>query len=137
MTPVVEATFGAEALGKLRRRAEQAAAAGEETFAFPEGAPVAARVAAVAPPGPLRTEAEGWLAAGARYDGLVRLAARAVAALVADAPERRGGVRAEGGGRARADVAAVAVGAGGAHDASPSPRSTWWRCARSRCTRWG
>jgi hypothetical protein len=80
MTPEAEAAFGAEALWRLRRRAEQAAAAGQETFAIPEGAAVAERVAAMAPAGPLRAEAEAWLAAGASYHGLVRLAARAVAA---------------------------------------------------------
>lgn len=78
MAPAKEGLFGVETLGRLRSRAEQAAAAGEGTFAIPEAAPVAEFVAAMAPPGPLRTEAERWLEAGAGYHALVRLAARAV-----------------------------------------------------------
>jgi hypothetical protein len=86
MAPAVEVVFGDEALGRLRGRAERAAAAGQDTFAIPEAAPVAERVAALAPPGALRTEAEGWLGAGASYHALVRLAARAVAVFSGDAP---------------------------------------------------
>jgi hypothetical protein len=86
MTPDVEAAFGAESLGRLRRRAEQAAAAEEDTFAIPEAAPVAERLAALMPPGPLRTEAERWLMAGASYHTLVRLAAQAVASFSGNVP---------------------------------------------------
>jgi hypothetical protein len=78
MPPASREVFGAEALVRLRRRAEQAAAAGERTFSIPEAAPVAERVAAMAPPGQLRTEAGRWLADGASYHAIVRLAARAV-----------------------------------------------------------
>jgi hypothetical protein len=82
--PAEDGPFAAESLGRLRRRAEQAAAAGEGTFPIPEAAPVAEFVAAMAPPGPLRTEAERWLGAGAGYHALVRLAARAVTGLGGD-----------------------------------------------------
>lgn len=64
----------------LRHRAEQAAAAGESTFSIPEAAPAAELIATMVPAGTLRTEAEQWLADGASYHALVRLAARAVAA---------------------------------------------------------
>jgi hypothetical protein len=87
VNPAVETLFGAEALGRLRRRAEQAAASGQETFAVPEAALVVERVAAMAPPGPLRTEAETWLATGQGYHALVRLAARAVAAFSGETAE--------------------------------------------------
>src|SRR3954467_9030056 len=60
MTPAVERGLGAETLGRLRRRAEQASAAGQDTFAVPEAAPVLERVALLSPPGPLRTEAPAW-----------------------------------------------------------------------------
>ena len=78
---IVGDLFGADSLVRLRRRAESAAAAGEATFSIPEAAPVAERVAAMAPPGPLRTEAERWLADGAGYHALVRLAARSATSL--------------------------------------------------------
>ncbi len=78
--------FGAESLVRLRRRAEQAAATGEGTFRIPEAASVADRVAAMAPPGPLRTAAEHWLAEGASYHALVRLAARVVMDFGRDGP---------------------------------------------------
>src|SRR5258708_37356466 len=78
--------FGAETLGRLRSRAEQAAATGEGTFRIPEAASVADRVAAMAPPGPLRTAAEQWLAEGASYHALVRLAARVVMDFGRDGP---------------------------------------------------
>jgi hypothetical protein len=81
MTPAAEGAFGAEVLGRLRRRAEDAAAKGESTFAIPEAVSAADFVAAAMPPGPLRGEAERWLDEGASYHALVRLAARAVTAL--------------------------------------------------------
>jgi hypothetical protein len=82
----VNALFGSDSLQHLRLRAEQAAAAGQASFAMPEGAPVAKYLAAMAPPGPLLDEANGWLPAGASYHALVRLAARAVTAFSANAP---------------------------------------------------
>ncbi|MFL5349696.1 MAG: hypothetical protein ACJ8AT_33280, partial [Hyalangium sp.] len=82
----MERAFGAETLGRLRRRAEQASAAGQDTFAVPEAAPVLERVALLSPPGPLRTEAQAWPGAGAGYHRLVRLAARAVAAFSGPGP---------------------------------------------------
>jgi hypothetical protein len=77
MTVATKHLFGAAFLGQLRQRAEHAAAAGENTFAIPEAAPVAELVARIVEPGPLRTDAERWLGAGASYHALVRLAARA------------------------------------------------------------
>ena len=41
MAPAEDDLFEAESLARLRRRAEQSAAAGEGTFAIPEAAPVA------------------------------------------------------------------------------------------------
>lgn len=72
--------FDTESLDRLRRRAEQAAAIGAATFAIPEAAPVAERVAAMAQPGTLRSAAERWLAEGASYHALARLTAQAVMA---------------------------------------------------------
>ena len=83
MTPAAGSLFEAESLAQIRRRAEQAAAAGEATFGIPEFGPVAERVAAMVH-GPLRMEAERWLEAGASYHALVRLAARAVTKLGCD-----------------------------------------------------
>ena len=68
----------------MRRRAQQAAAAGENTFPIPEAAGVAEFVAAMVPVGPLRTEAERWLGAGASYHALARLAARAATSMGGD-----------------------------------------------------
>ena len=76
--------FEPDSLLPLRRRAESAAAAGEPTFSIPEAAPVAERLAAMAPPGTLRAEAERWHADGASYHSLVRLAARSVTRLGGD-----------------------------------------------------
>lgn len=76
--------FGAESLLGLRRRAEQAAAAGAPTFAIPEAAPAAEHVAATS--NSLRREAERWAADGASYHALVRLVARAVAERAAPGP---------------------------------------------------
>lgn len=76
--------FQAESLGRLHRRAQQAAAAGDDTFAIPEAAPVVELVAAMVDPGPLRTQAERWLGDGASYHRLLRLAARAVTSLPDD-----------------------------------------------------
>ena len=84
MTPGAGDVFGAEALVRLRQRAEQAAAAGANTFDLPEAAPVAELVAAMARERRLRTEAERWLADGASYHAIVRLAARAVTELGGD-----------------------------------------------------
>jgi hypothetical protein len=81
MTVPSEDLFSPETLGRWRRRAEQAATAGEATFAIPEAAPVAEFVAGMVEPGPLRVEANRWLGTGASYHALVRLAARAVRSL--------------------------------------------------------
>jgi len=78
---MADVSFEAEALGRLRLRAEQAAACGQSTFAIPEAAAVAERLAALTPPGALRAEAKGWLMAGAHYHALVRLAARVLTTL--------------------------------------------------------
>lgn len=77
--------FDPDALERLRRRAEQAAALGEPSFAIPEAADVAEFVVSCAS-GALRAEAERWLDAGADYHALVRLAARTVQCLARDEP---------------------------------------------------
>jgi hypothetical protein len=67
---------------ELGRRAREAAARGEPTFAVPEAAAAAAFIAATIPAEQdLRAEAERWAAVGASYHALVRLAARAAVAL--------------------------------------------------------
>jgi hypothetical protein len=69
---------------ELGRRAARASAQGAPTFAIPEAAAAAAHVAATARTEALRREAERWLADGASYHALVRLAARAVLELEGD-----------------------------------------------------
>ncbi|HEX2659509.1 MAG TPA: hypothetical protein VHU40_14595 [Polyangia bacterium] len=71
--------FDADALTQLRRSAEDAAAAGDATFGIPAAAPVVEHLAAMGE-GSLRRDGEGWLASGASYHALVRLAARVVKA---------------------------------------------------------
>ena len=84
MTLESEELFSPESLERVRRRAQQAAAAGENTFPIPEAAGVAEFVAAMVPVGPLRTEAERWLGVGAGYHSLARLAARAATSMGGD-----------------------------------------------------
>lgn len=80
--------FGGDssALVALGERAGRAAAAGESTFAIPELLSVAATIASDGRAGALAESATGWLARGAGYHALVRLAAEYVLALTASCP---------------------------------------------------
>lgn len=64
----------------IGERAREAAASGQVSFALPEAAPAARRMAAALPDGDLRDQACSWLEEGASYHALIRLCARAVLA---------------------------------------------------------